>query len=99
MLRKINVDRTFFLGNFKNIKIGDSLDDIPEELAMNQEFIGRLYFLLLVSVEWAYREYQRLNLELGGEKSLEESLAILENLKDTTTQTIKELIKNGKTNV
>lgn len=94
MNRKIGVIRTYFLGNFKNVKVEDELDDIPEHLALDKDFMNAVYYLMLVSVELAYRKYQQLNMELP--TTLEDSLAVLEDIKGSTMESIKQLIQNGK---
>jgi hypothetical protein len=93
MDRKVRIERTFFLGQFKNIKVEDEINGIPEHLALNEEFVNSLYYLLLISVELTYRKYQKLNLELPD--NLEDSLAVLENMKGSTIETIKRLIKDS----
>lgn len=95
--RGIKADRTFFLGQYKNIKISDALENIPENIAMNKEVMDELYYLLLITIEYAYRRYQKLNLELG-ELSLEDSISLLNDLMDSNLKSIKELLKDGKNN-
>jgi hypothetical protein len=97
MNRLAKVERTFFLGQFKNIKITDEIEDIPEYLALNEEVINNIYYMLLLSVESQYRRYQKINKELG-EISLEDSLALLEEMKGSTMKSIKELISSNMAN-
>jgi hypothetical protein len=75
MERTISIERLYFLGNFKNIKISNTLTDIPEELAMNVEVMELLYRQQLIAVEKAYRDYHE----------------IVKNLPENETETLEYL--------
>lgn len=94
--RTIRYDRTFFLGQYKNIKVYHSLDNVPDKLWLNPEAVEKLSTLLLLAVERDFRRYQQLNKEIGG-MSLEESLAYLNELRDETYKEIQEILQNGDT--
>lgn len=92
--RDIHIERTYFLGNYKNIKFYDNISGIPQNLWTNPEVMGKLYNLIMVSVELGYRRYLKLN-EGVGELSLEDSIAKLEELKDDSLAQVKALLTNG----
>ncbi len=96
MERTTSIERLYTLGNYKNIKFGNIIDGIPQELWLRPEVMGSLSFLLMVSVEADFRAYQKLNQEIGG-LSLEESLEKLSDMRDDTYREIQELILNGET--
>ncbi len=96
MERQISIERLYSLGNYKNIKLGNVIDGIPENLWTRPDVMGSLQFLLMLAVEVDFRRYQKLNQEIGG-LSLEESLEKLSDMRDDTYQEIQDLILNGET--
>ena len=58
--RTLSTDRTYFLGNYRNIKFFDAISDIPEELAFDQEFIYNIRMLQLVQTDLYYNAYVQL---------------------------------------
>lgn len=95
--RQISVHRTFFLGQYKNIRIESGIDHIPQDIWTNPKAMDLLGNLLLVHAERDFRKYQEL-LKRVGELSLEESLAVLNDMRDETYREIQELLANGEEN-
>lgn len=93
--REINVQRTYYLGQFKNIKFGGAVLDLPKRIWMNPEAMDLLGTLMLVSVERDFRKYQDLIRSLAG-MSLEESLASLNGMRDETYREIQKLLTDGE---
>jgi len=93
--RNIDVQRTYFLGQFKNIKIGGATIDIPEHIWTNPEAMDVLSTLMLISVERDFRKYQELVGKLSG-LSLEDSLAALNNMRNETYREIQKLLLDGE---
>lgn len=93
--REIKVHRTYFLGNFKNIRIESGISNLPENLWTNPEAMDLFGSLLLIYVERDFRKYQAL-LGKVGEISLEESLALLNDMRDETYKEIQQLLQNGE---
>lgn len=93
MERTSRVERTYSLGDYKNIKFYDSVTKIPARLAVNSEFMGSLYYAQLISVESAYRAYLALNeahpLKLG-----DEAVAALEEERERAMNRLSEIL-NG----
>ncbi len=96
MKREIGAERLYSLGDFKNLKFMDIIVEVPQELVLNDELIGEVRFLQLVSIELAFRRYMRLMEEVPlawGQKSIE----ALEQIRQDTIKTITSLLKNGDT--
>lgn len=92
MKKSIGIERTYFLGQFKNIKYSTKVEDIPENLLLNPQFIEALKTSMYLEADRAYFEYMKNSLTVAPEKvSPEEALAMidevaverLENLKQT----------------
>ena len=76
MKRSLNVDRTYFLGDYRSLKISDYIQDIPEELSINPEFMGVMRTLQLLEIERAYYQYSVMSQQMkeagtDGEKFLD----------------------------
>ncbi len=67
MIRNLGVERTFFLGDYKSLKVTDHINDLPEEFSLNEEFINILKSLQLIGIEKAYYEYSLLTQGLKNE--------------------------------
>lgn len=93
--RKIEYLRTFFLGQFKNLKVGHTLEDLPEHIWTNPDAMELLSYSLLIATERDFRRYQVLVKEVG-DLTLEDGLAYLSDLRDETYKEIQKLLKNGE---
>lgn len=93
--REIKVHRTYFLGQYKNIRIESGISSIPESLWTNPDAMDLLGSLLLIYAERDFRKYQEL-LKQVGELSLEESLALLNDMRDEVYREIQQLLQNGE---
>ena len=45
------------MGSFANLRFSHTITEIPEEVALNQEAMKSLEYLLLLDVEYDYRRY------------------------------------------
>ncbi len=93
--RRIDYNRTYFLGQFKNLKINHALEDLPEHIWTNPDAMDLLSYSLLIATERDFRRYQILVKEVG-ELTLEDGLAYLSDLRDETYKEIQNLLKNGE---
>ena len=85
MNRKISTERLFSLGDFKNIKFYDEINEIPSEVATNPEASRLLRYLQLVEIESAYNRYMLLMDKLYANKlPIEEIVETLENERQNT---------------
>lgn len=95
MKRSIKIDRLFSLGQYKNIRLEDGIDDIPLNLWTNKEVMENLTFLVMVAVELSFRRYLKLSEKIQ-DMTLENSIEYLDKVKSDTYELIKQLT-NGDT--
>lgn len=98
MNRNLQVERLYSLGDYKNIKFTNGVNDIPQELALNEKVTELLFFQQALSCEIAYRRYYDLIEKISEEMTIvkngrrvvdgEQALAFLQEQKETT---MKEL--------
>jgi hypothetical protein len=93
MERNLSVERTYSLGQYQNIKLFDSIGELPVEAITNPELVKQIRQLQLVQLELDYRNYIKLAEKLHP-VSMDEAVAILEELKVNTIDTIKELFND-----
>lgn len=92
MIRKSEIDRLYPLGEYRNIRFSDSIDNIPDKLAMDSEFMAAIRYLQMVEIEISYRRYVELSKKVGT-PTLEEAMKILEDLRVETMGKIKATIE------
>ena len=80
MERAIGLERTYNLGDYKNLKISDFVNDLPEELVLNEDFISGFRSLQLVSFEKLYYSYAELGSVLEQMESNQEKIDYLEEI-------------------
>ena len=95
MKRKIGIERLYFLGQYKNIKFIDGYLEVPEEHSNNSTLVDRLYYILMVSVELAYRRYLELNQRMHG-LELGEAISYLQEVQSDIYKDIQDLLTNGE---
>lgn len=93
MIRSLKVERQYFLGDYRHLKLVDDIVQLPEGL--NQELAESLNYLQLVTMELSFKRYAELTKKANTLKE-EEVLAFLEKERDTVFQEIKTLIKENK---
>lgn len=64
MKRTLSVERLYNLGQFINIKIINTIDEVPEEIATDPAKIQLLFKSLSAECDIAYQEYKTLNEEV-----------------------------------
>jgi len=95
MPRDITTERLYWLGDFRNIKFIDSINNLPDEIAFNGELVETLRWLQVVHAEKTFWRYFHLRSQLK-DKDAEECLAIISEMHEETLLELKELFKNGK---
>jgi hypothetical protein len=96
MNRSLKLERLYWLGDFRNIKVIDDIIDLPDEIVLNDTAVGLVRMMQLLQTEKVYQKY----VALGGrfkEKTQEEILGIIDELESDTMNKLKEIFKNGKT--
>jgi hypothetical protein len=96
MQRNLRIERLFTLGDYKNIKVYDEIEDIPEELLTNKEVIDSLYLLMLLNVDRVYAKYKTLIEHTSKYTNLDDIIIELDNLREAILSNLNELLINGK---
>jgi hypothetical protein len=96
MKRDLFTERTFFLGQFKNIKVGDTFTDIPEEFIYNKEFISNIRLLQLLQIDEVYFKYAQLSPTFMENISTEDALSLINEAKINTIEQLKEATASKK---
>jgi soluble cytochrome b562 len=98
LLRTLEVDRLYSLGDYRNIRFRDSLE-VPEEVKVDSKVLDLIRYMQTLSVEKSYRQYMllqdRINKSFPGVVSSEELVSYIEGLQTETLDKIKKLIQNG----
>jgi hypothetical protein len=76
--RDIAIERLYFIANYQNIKIDSKINNLPAEIANNPEVIDRLYYVLMLNCDIAYKKYMDLRQKIASDKVKD----ILEMLKE-----------------
>jgi hypothetical protein len=58
MKGNLGLERVFKLGDFKSMRVTSDIDDIPEELITDEEFVTAVRLLQLIEVDRAYYQYR-----------------------------------------
>ena len=58
MKRNVGLERVFKLGDYKSMRVTTDVFDIPEELALDEEFMSLVALLQLVEVDRAFYQYR-----------------------------------------
>ena len=91
MNRSIKVERLYTLGDYKNIKFTDEMNEIPADVALNPEAMSTLRSLQLVGVDLAFEKYVSLRRLLDKEENIEKKL---EEMRVTLINELKTIL-NG----
>lgn len=94
MNRTLGVERTYYLGEYKNIKLHDIFNEVPDELVTNPEFIGNIRLMQFARLEKDYREYLHVLKQIN-QLGFEDAMAILNDMETNAVDEIIKLIKNG----
>ncbi len=103
MKREVSVERLYYLGDYKNIKMGSTTTEIPEELALNNNAVELIFVQQYLACEIAYRKYidmidkinQEFSVEIRGKK-VADAQKVMEFLQEQRTQTLQELLQEAK---
>lgn len=97
MKRNINIRRLYSLGDYKNITIEQTIDDVPEDLMLNKDVVEALTVHLLLSIEkahkWYYKYMEKVTKETGG--SIDKQLELIEAMSEANLAHITKLLTNG----
>lgn len=91
MNRSLTAERTYQVNNFEPVRLSDSINDLPDELALNNDLINKIRYLQFLNIEMNYREYLII-VKKANSLPIEEAMAFLEQEKATTLEDIKSII-------
>lgn len=92
MNKQIAIERIFSLGDYQNIKVTDTITEIPDAVASKPEAIKLLRYLQLVDIEWTYIHYAKLRAmepKLSNLDAIDSAMAFIE---EERTQTFENLL-------
>jgi hypothetical protein len=95
MKRTVGVERTYFISDYNVIKPMESLVDIPEELAMDENFVNKVRFVQILSLDLTFKKYLVLKGKID-QLSLTDAIAELERLKANATDEIYQILNKEK---
>ena len=88
MNRNLTAERLYSIRQYENIKLTDTIEDLPDEIALDPGWVNDLRYLQFVELELSYRRYLDLIKNLNS-LDLDNSLAFLEQEKTNTIDTIR----------
>ena len=92
MKRSLGVERTYTLGDYKNLRVSDYINDIPEELMLNDEFVSSVRLLQLMRLDAVYYEYQKNTATRIDNISAEEALEYIDKLTLGTSEKLYKTV-------
>src|SRR5512139_413975 len=101
MNRSIKVERLYPLGDYKNVKFIEEINDIPQNVATNPEAMAKLHALLLASVDLLYYKYSLSYKEAAKfidpkqPDTIEKAITYLVELTDNLHTDFENYFKNG----
>lgn len=94
-MRKLSLERVYVLGQYKSLRLGDTVEDIPDDLMTNKDFINQIRYLQFIDTEWSYRKYLQVR-EKFNSMSIEDAIAELDEIRIDITRNIKDILNGGK---
>ena len=100
MSGKISAERLYSLGNYKNIKFIEEVNDIPDDLMFNVEYVTYVRTLQALRLDKSYLQYLQLFDEVV-QKVIDETMELAEAIStlDVTakvmTDTMKEFLNRN----
>jgi hypothetical protein len=91
--RTITTERLYYLGDYRNLKVTDTIADLPSKVVFTPNLGGKIRWIQLLEMEILHEKY----LEMKGrykDKSPEEVLALLEENRVQALQELKSIL-NG----
>ena len=93
MKRTATTSRLYNLGDFKNISFTDTIEEIPEEFAMNNRAMRILRSMQLFQIERAYLKYRKLK-QTTQDMTVDEALQLIDELDVASTKKFNELFES-----
>jgi hypothetical protein len=96
MNRTLSVERIFSLGDYQNLKVNNTLTDIPEEVVSNPDDERLLRDLQLLDVELTWLRYAQIKLsypKITTDEAVNTALETIEEQRRLTFEKLSELLK------
>lgn len=88
----MSIERTWQLVQFEPLRVVDTITEIPDVVASNQEAMKLLRYLQLIDIEWTYIRYNKLRSETPKLTSLESIAKAQEFLEQERRTTFENLL-------
>jgi len=88
----IGVERTYSLGNYINLKVTDTINNIPQAMLMDEEAIGALRALQLLRLDAVYFNYVKDSNTFAKGLTTEESLEMISQATVDTTEKLHKAV-------
>ena len=98
MNKTISVERIFALAQYENLKVTDTITDIPDEVALNQNAMQLLRNLQLIDMEGTYLHYVHLRSEEPklSVEGIDTAVSFIEEGRAVTFEKLLEALKKGE---
>jgi hypothetical protein len=96
MNRTLSVERIFSLGDYQNLRVNNTLTDIPEEVVSNPDDERLLRDLQLLDVELTWLRYAQIKLsypKITTDEAVNTALETIEEQRRLTFEKLSELLK------
>jgi hypothetical protein len=80
------------MGDFANIKFGDSIIEVPEAFYIDKEVINRLRYLQMIDTELFYQKYLQLREVAGSLPTSDEVIAMFNDMKNKTLTELNQIM-------
>lgn len=99
MKSSIGMERLYYLGDYRNIKVSSYISGIDHEVRLNQELMDDLRYLQMVEVEKTYYAYRLLARDIAEENDNDrERLEVLKEFELDLLSSIRLSISVEETN-
>jgi len=90
MKRSVTTTRLYSLGNYQNISFTDTIEDIPERVALDNKAMGLLRSIQLFQIERSFLKYFMLK-DTTHKISKEEAMELIDELDVTSSKKFDEI--------
>ena len=97
---KISAERLYSLGNYKNIKFIEEVNDIPDDLMFSEDYVTYVRTLQALRLDKSYLQYIQLFDEvvqkvINGTTTFAEAISTLDVTAKAMTDTMKEFLNRN----
>lgn len=95
MNHSIGVERTYNLGDYKSLRVSDYINDIPEELMLNADFMDSLRVLQMMRCDKVFFTYQKESQtykNASKEFSIEDALRTIDEVSVSRMEGLKKVM-------